>query len=750
MSLLMLLSGQPQADNYERYVNPLIGTSIRIVQGKDKTSTEERGQTMPAVGVPNGMTNWVAQTEPTEQKCHPPYYYFQDTFEGFRASHWMNGSCTQEYGSVTIMPLSGKLLTNPKKRASSFQHSEEKATPSYYSVQLKDYNVFAEITGLSHAGIMRFNFQSVGDHFIVVDPNSDKGLATVLIDKNKKEIIGSNPVFRIYQGFGKPAGFSGNFVIQISNEIADCGIDTISTNHKIAWLRLKSTEPCQVSVKVGMSFTDVEHARMNLLKEIANKDFDAVRQASSNAWNKVLGQISVKGTNEKDLVKFYSALYCARFLPREFSNCDGTYREFDGGKQILKMEKGIYYCDFSQWDTYRAVHPLLTILNPTRDGEMAASLVLKGEQGGWLPIFPSWNSYTAAMIGDHCIAMLGDAIMKNVPGFNYEKAYSLMRKNAFEPNSDLASYCDGKGRRALTSYLKYGYVPLEDSVKEAFHKGEQVSRTLEYAYDDFVLSQVALKLGKTNDYNQLIKRAQNYRNVIDKQSGYARGRYADGRWITPFDPNKFVSFVTEGTPFHYTWYVPQDVAGLIRQMGGRDRFIQRLDSFFNEQRYWHGNEPGHHIAYLFAYAGQPWKTQQWIHTIIDREYLPVADGLAGNDDAGQMSAWLVFSMMGFYPVCPGMPYYVIGSPSFDESVITMENGKKFIIEATRASKGNIYIQSAKLNGKPYNKSYLMHTDIVKGGKLVLVMGKKPNKSWAATSSSLPPSLIMPTIKTTSK
>ncbi len=739
-SLVCLVSCNQPDNTFEKYVNPLIGTDIRVVQGKDKNSTEERGQIMPAVGVPHGMTNWVAQTQATEQKCHPPYYYFQDAIQGFRASHWMNGSCTQDYGSVTIMPLHNRLTFAPDQRASVFEHAQETVSPSYYSVYLKDYDIQTELTGLSRAGIMRFDFKQGGDHYIIIEPNSDEGVATIQVNPEKREITGSNPVHRIYQGYGKEAGFSGHFVIRLNEEIADFGIDSTATNHIIAWVKLQADSPLKTIVKVGTSFTDIDHARQNLEAEIADWDFDKVRKTSSNTWNQTLGQIAVQGINEEAKVKFYSALYNSHFLPRIFSDEDGSYPEFDGGKQIRKMDKGTYYCDFSQWDTYRAVHPLFTILNPTRNGDMAHSLVLKGQQGGWLPIFPSWNSYTAAMIGDHCISMIGDAILKDAPGFDYEEAYALMRRNAFEPNTDSTSYKDGKGRRALESYLTYNYVPLEDPVMEAFHRREQVSRTLEYAYDDFVLAEVAKKLSKTDDYNVLIQRAQNYKNVIDPETGFARGRHADGSWIEPFVADKFVSYITEGTPYHYTWYVPQDVAGLMLQIGGKERFIQRLDTFFEEDNYWHGNEPGHHIAYLFAYAGEPWKTQKWVHEIINREYHTTPDGLSGNDDAGQMSAWLVFSMVGFYPVCPGMPYYVIGSPSFDESVITLEDGKQFIIKAPGASEGNIYIQSATLNGRPYDKSYLLHQDIMKGGELSFVMGKTPNKEWASANQSLPPSL----------
>ncbi|MBX9109836.1 GH92 family glycosyl hydrolase [Parabacteroides johnsonii] len=752
LSTLCLFSCNQQESKFEKYVDPLIGTDIRIVQGKDKNSTEERGQIMPAVGVPHGMTNWVAQTQATEQKCHPPYYYFQDAIQGFRASHWMNGSCTQDYGSVTIMPLCNKLETDPVKRSSSFDHTQEIATPSYYSVDLNDYGIHAELTGLSRAGIMQFSFEQDGDHYIVIEPNSDEGVAFVEVDPEKKEITGYNPVHRIYQGYGKEAGFSGHFVIQLNEEIADYGVwdsTTITSGRKSArgqkhavgaWVKLASDKPGKTLVKVATSFTSIDNARKNLACEIPGWDFNEVRQASSDTWNQTLGQIAVKGNNEEEKVKLYSALYNAHFLPRTFSDVDGSYPKFNGGGQIMKMDHGTYYCDFSQWDTYRAVHPLFSILNPSRNGDMAHSLVLKGQQGGWLPIFPSWNSYTAAMIGDHCIAMIGDAIIKDAPGFDYEEAYTLMRKNAFEANPDSGSYRDGKGRRAMESYLKYNYVPLEDQVMEAFHRREQVSRTLEYAYDDFVLSQVAKKLGKTDDYKALIKRAENYRNVIDPETGYARGRHADGTWIEPFDPFASTSFICEGTPYHYTWYVPQDIAGLIRHMGGKERFINRLDTFFEGDYYWHGNEPGHHIAYLFAYAGEPWKTQKWVHDIINREYFTTPDGLSGNDDAGQMSSWLVFSMVGFYPVCPGMPYYVIGSPSFEESVITLENGKKFTIEAKGASEKNIYIQSATLNGQPYDKSYILHKDIMNGGILSFVMGDTPNKEWASATGSLPPSL----------
>ncbi|MEO0332851.1 MAG: glycoside hydrolase family 92 protein, partial [Bacteroidota bacterium] len=411
---------------------------------------------------------------------------------------------------------------------------------------------------------------------------------------------------------------------------------------------------------------------------------------------------------------------------------------FGGSKKVYLAEDFDYYADFSMWDTFRAVHPLQTLLNPERTADMVQSLLKKAEQGGWLPIFPAWNSYTSAMIGDHVTAMIGDAWMKEIDDFDQELAYKMMRKNAFEVNTDTASYRNGQGRRAMDSYLEYGYIPLEDSVPDSFHQREQASRTLEYAYDDFVLSQVAKQLGEDEDYQALTQRAKNWQHVFDTTTGYVRGRYANGDWYEPFDPVATrAPFITEGSPFQYTWYVPHDAAGLMQAMGGKERYIQQLDTLFEQRYYWHGNEPGHQTVYMYAYAGAPWKTQQWVRDIIREEYSAEPGGLSGNEDAGQMSAWLVFSMMGFYPVAPGMPYYVIGSPIFDEITLNASE-QPFTIRTTNNSAENRYIQSATLNGEPLDHAYLNHQEIVDGGELVLEMGSEPNQEWA--SEDVPPSM----------
>ncbi|MDO1447637.1 GH92 family glycosyl hydrolase [Rhodocytophaga aerolata] len=742
-----------------QYVNPLIGTAISNTESAkihSEAGSELKGQTFPAVGVPHGMTHWTPQTRATERKCLSPYYYEETRIQGFRGSHWMSGSCTQDYGSVTIMPMSGTLKTDVVARASAFDHKHEKATPAYYSVKLDDYQITAELTGTSHAGFLRFTYAQEQEAYLIIEPNSDEGEGYVEIDAEKNEISGYNPVHRIYQGWGKPAGFSGYFVAVFDHPFAEYGSwqqqDSLQPGVRTAkgtqspvgaYVRFASEKNLVVQVKIGHSFTSLEAARKNLNAQIKGWNFEGIKQQSERAWNSALSKIQVKGSSEKDKIMFYTALYHTKIIPRIFSDADGTYPGFADDEKVYTTSGYDYYEDFSLWDTYRAVHPLLTLLEPKRTSDMVNSLLRKAEQGSWLPIFPCWNSYTAAMIGDHALSMIGDAYIKNIEGFDAQLAYEVMRKNAFEANTDIADYKEGKGRRAMDSYLKYGYIPLEDSVPDAFHKREQVSRTLEYAYDDFVLAQVAKKLGKEQDYQQLIQRAANYKHVFDTSTGYVRGRYADGRWIENFDPFALrASFITEGSPYQYTWYVPHDVAGLIQVMGGKEKFINRLDTLFEKRYYWHGNEPGHQTAYLYAYAGIPWKTQQRVRDIIREEYSSESGGLSGNEDSGQMSAWLVFSMAGFYPVCPGMPYYVLGSPMFDTITLTGPAGRKFTIQARKQSDTNRYIQSAKLNNKPFTRSYLLHEEIANGGQLVLEMGSKPNPAWGNSTADLPPSMGM--------
>lgn len=742
------LSAPSTDDNLLQYVDTRVGTAAAATKqaGRFGKGSEEYAQTLPAVLEPNGMNFWTPQTRDTEQKCIAPYYYKDTLFQGFRNSHWIVGGCTQDYGSMTLMPVSGTFGYQPTARASRFKHEKEIATPAYYSVSLDDYKIQAEMTGTSRSAIFRLTY-SDNDGYLIVNPNSDEGEGFIEIDVQKKEIRGYNPVHRIYQGWGESAGFSGYFVVRFQSEIESFGTFQDETSfenqsrisnkkHIGAYIKFRMPADKTIIVKAASSFTSMEGAILNLEKEIPHWNFNLVRQNLTEKWNKSLSAIRVETEDKTDIHKFYGALYRASFLPRTFNDVDGSYPAFSKGQPIMKMKEGNYYEDFSMWDTYRALHPLLNIIDPQKSGEMMQSLTLKYQQGGWMPIFPCWNSYTAAMIGDHCVATLADAYIKGIRNFDAEKAYEGARKNAFETPEKPEDYKNGMGRRALTSYLKYGYIPLEDPVDDAFHKREQVSRTLEYAFDDFALSQWAESMGKTKDAQLLKKRAQNYRNVIDPTTGYARGRHENGDFIKDFAPFEFAPFITEGTPAHYTWYVPQDVQGLISVMGGRDKYLAKLDSMFTERLYWHGNEPCHQIPFMFNYAGQPWRTQEEVRHIMDTEYLDAPGGLSGNDDAGQMSAWYVFASLGFYPVSPGTPYYMIASPSFTKAVIRLQNGKAFTITANNASAKNIYIQSAQLNGKSYTKNYISHSDIIQGGTLSFEMGSIPNKSWGSSQTDI--------------
>lgn len=724
-------------------VETRIGTapSLTKTAGLFGKKTEEFGQCIPAVLEPHGMNFWTPQTRDTERKCVSPYYYNDTTLQGFRNSHWLVGGCTQDYGSMTIMPLYGTLRTSPQARASRTDHAYEISTPAYYSNRLLSEGITAELTGRSRAAIFRFTYDNAGDAYLVVNPNSDEAMGHVEIDTINNRITGYNPVHRIYQGWGEPAGYAGHFVVQLDRKPLEYGVfsgDSVMAGELSAgnlpavgaYVRFKVDKGEQVLVRAASSFTDAEGALRNLEAEIPHTDFERTRAELTDIWNHRLGMIKVEGATPDEQTKFYSALYRASMLPRTFNDVDGRYPRFGSGNIIETVAPGhTYYDDYSMWDTYRALHPLLNIITPDASADMMQSLVTKYEQGGWLPIFPCWNSYTSAMIGDHCIAAIADAYVKGIRGFDIGKAYEGMRKNAFTTPASFDDYRNGMGRRALPSYIKYGYIPLEDSVKEAFHKQEQVSRTLEYAFDDFALSRIARALGHNADADTLEARALNYRNIIDPSTGYANGRHADGRFLTGSNPFGFTKFITEGAPCHYTWYVPHHQRGLMEAMGGREEYAAKLDSMFTHGRYWHGNEPCHQVAWLFNYAGQPWKTQQAVRHILDTEYLPVPGGLSGNDDAGQMSAWYVFGALGFYPVCPATPYYAIGSPVFPRAEIAVGNGRTFTIEAEGTSPENIYIQSATLNGKPYNKSYISHSDITGGGVLRFVMGPRPNPAW---------------------
>lgn len=720
-------------------VNPIIGAA-------------NDGQTYPAAGVPFGMTQWTPQTQASEAKCIAPYYYKDTRIQGFRGSHFLSGSCVQEYGSLTVMPLSGELKLLPEARASAFDRSTEQARPYRYDVTLKDSGIRASITGSTRAGILRFQFPKSAQSWILIESNARRGEGEVRIDAARREISGVNPVHRLYAGSGKPAGFSGYFVARFSKPFRGFGTWSGDQRHEGsvqqsgtggapgAYVAFETAEGEPIVVKIGTSFVSVEEARKNLDAEIPAWDFDAVAASAAAAWNQALGKIEIHDPSEVRRRVFYTALYHSMLVPRTYSDADGSYPRFAGGGSVETAKGFTYYCDYTLWDTFRSLHPLLTIVDPARTSDMMQSLVEMGRQGGWMPIYPAWNSYTQEMIGDHAVVAITDAYRKGIRGFDILEAYRLARRNATETPESYADYVDGRGRRALPVYLKLGYVPLEEPVKEAFHKGEQVSRTLEYAYDDFVLSELAAALGKAADAAMFRARAMNYRNVIDPATGFARGRHADGSWAEPFDPGKPYPYITEGLPFQYTFFVPHDMAGLIALVGGREALVRKLDALFDNKLYDHGNEPSHHIAYVYDFAGAPWKGQQRLHEVTEEQYKDGPSGLAGNEDGGQMSAWYVLSALGMYPVAAGLPVYELGTPVFEAATIHVAGGKQFTIRAAGASAGKFYVQSVSLNGKPLTRPWIEHQEILNGGELVFVMGDTPNKQWGAALDDAPPSM----------
>jgi len=697
--------------------------------------TGGEGQTFPATGVPFGMTQWTPQTREGERKCIAPYYAADSRIQGFRGSHFLSGSCTQDYGSVTLMPLLSDKKLGDVARSSAFQRTSETIHPYKYEVELADIGIHAEITGTTRSGMMRFRYPAKKPAWVAIENNALRGGGFVQIDVARQEITGANPVHRLYAGNGKPAGFSGYFVIEFDRPFKIGGTwsgekrSDGSTRQDAAegapgaYVSFDLADDRVVIARIGTSFTSIEEARRNLKAEIPDWDFDAVVDRSRESWNSLLNRIQVAG-NSPDKTIFYTALYHSLLLPRVFSDRSGTYPRFAGGQSIEHADGFTYYDDFSVWDTFRALHPMLTFLDPDRELDMIKSLLAKGEQGGFLPIFPAWNSYTSEMVGDHVDAIIADAYVKGIRGFDAEAAYRLMRKNATElPDHEL--YVDGRGRRGLASYLKYGYIPLEDHVVDAFHGNEQVSRTLEYAYDDFLVGEMAGWLGHKADAKLFAARGQNYRKIIDPETGFARGQHEDGSWATPFDPAGKYTYITEGLPFQYTFFVPQDVPGLIEAVHGRQAFVKKLDDLFAGGYYNHGNEPSHHIAYLYNFAGQPEKTQLHVHQIMEGDYRNSPDGLAGNDDAGQMSAWYVISALGFYAVTPGTPNYEIGTPHFDDVSLALPGGKTLHIIARGAESGKFYVHSIRLNGKLLHRHSLRHAEIIGGGELVFEMSSQP-------------------------
>lgn len=749
-AVLFALAGNSafaQVSSLVKYVNPLAGTATSTTPAalKHGDVLANFANTAPAVCTPFAMTQWMPQTNAAEKKCIPPYYYRDNMFQGIRGSHWISGSCMQDYGSVTIMPITGKLKTTGYY--TQFSHKEELSTPYLYKVNLPAYKIHTAVTATPRCGIIEVTSDAADSLYLLITPNSDWGEGHIKVDTKNNEITGYNPAHRIYQGWGKAAGFNGYFVIKVERSIGKSGLyktdndgipDTLQSRKNIgAYVGFKLKKGEKLRIRIGTSFTSIAGARKNLAAELPGWDFNAVVSKLKATWEQALKQIVVNTTNESDKHIFYTSLYHSMQAPHLYNDVDGVYPKFSSDHKLAKMSKGNYYEDFSLWDVYRAEMPLYEILKPEFVNNIVQSLMIKGDQGGWLPIFPCWSNYTSEMVGDHTSSVITSAYLKGISKDNAAHAYALMRQNAFDQPKSWQDYVDGKGRRALNSYLKYGYIPLEDSVKEAFHKMEQVSRALEYNYDDYALAQMSKKLGKTADYNALMKRTLYYKNLFDPSVGFMRGRLENGQFTADFNPDAKQTYITEGTPRQYTFYVPQDVSGLTNLLGGRHKLESALDDLFSKGEYWHGNEPGHQIPFMYNFTGAPWKTQKEVRTILYGEYSNGPGGLGGNDDAGQMSAWYMFASMGFYPLNPISGEYLLCSPIFDDVTINLSDGKKLQVIAHKKSKTSMYISAVKWNGQAYDKNYITYANVIKGGTLDIYLQDEPDKDWGTKPSQQP-------------
>jgi len=715
-------------------VNPMIGTT--------GPSVFDYGGMIPGVATPFGMTHWTAVTRENKiSAC--PYNYSDSTIEGFLGTHqpaiWMG-----DYGYVSLMPSSGDLKTSRKL---PYNHHDEISAPNYYSVKMDNEGkpLKAELTATTRAGFLKFTFPAAEtSHIVVTAIRSKQFKGFIQISAKDQEIIGYNPD-RMSAELGPPLpNFKGYFVVQFSKPFASFGTweeeaihpgNSQQSGHRMGgYATFSTTQGEVIDVKIGTSFISIDQARDNLKREIPDWDFDRVKIEGRRIWNEGLGKIKIQGGSKDDRVNFYTAMYHSLLFPRIFSEYGRYYSAFDD-----RVHNGVSYNDYSLWDTFRAEHPLLLLIQPERVPDMITSLLQMYDEGGWMPKWPN-PTYSNIMIGTHADSVIADAYVKGFRGFDLNKAYAATYKNAMTPPDgdtnnrwiDRAPWTAFEARGGLSWYKSLGFVPQDKT-------DESVSRTLEFAYGDFCVAQLAKAVGKKDDHEMFMKRSRNYKNLYDPAQGFMRPKKADGSW----DEESWASRedrkpgFTEGSPWTYLFCEMQDIPGMIALMGGEQKFAAKLDENFSGGHYRHDNEPGHHYTYLYDYCGQPWKTQEKVRETMASQYHNSPDGLSGNDDCGQMSAWYIFSAMGFYPVTPGSPVYAIGSPLFEKATIMLDKPYKkgtFTVIAKNQSPKNKYIQSATLNGEPLRKPFIQHADIAKGSTLIFVMGPQPNKKWGIRKS----------------
>jgi predicted alpha-1,2-mannosidase len=728
------------------YVNPLVGT--------DSTFNFSTGNTYPAIAVPWGMNFWSPQTNKMGDGWG--YQYTSRKIRGFKQTHqpspWIN-----DYAAFSFMPVVGELKVDQEKRASWFSHMAETARPYYYSVYLADYDTLVEITPTERAAQFQFTFPQSDASYVLLDA-FNKG-SYVKIIPEERMIIG---YCRNNSG-GVPENFHNYFIAVFDKDFeevatwndwkAASGQKEDKGEHVGAAVRFKTAKGEKIHVKTASSFISPEQAKLNLTRELGGDTFEQTCQKAKDQWNRQLGRIQVEGGTIDQYKTFYTALYRTMLFPRKFFELDANgkvvhYSPYNG--QVLP---GYMFTDNGFWDTFRAVFPFFTLMYPELNGQIMEGLANTYKESGWLPEWAS-PGHRNCMIGSNSAVNIADSYLKGIRGYDIETLYEGILKN-----SENAGPMTSVGRFGVEYYNKLGYVPCDVKVNE------NVARTLEYCFADYNIWKLAKALNRPQEeIDRFYQRAQYYKNVFDKSTHFMRGKKQDGSWSEPFVPEKWGGDFTEGCAWHYTWSVFHDPQGLIDLMGGNKAFADKLDAVFttsptydcsyygfpiheivemtvmNMGQYAHGNQPIQHMIYLYNYAGQPWKAQKWVREVMNRLYWPTPDGLCGDEDNGQTSAWYVFSAMGFYPVCPGSGQYVIGGPLFEKAVVTLENGKTFTIEANGNSKDNLYIQSAKLNGRTTQKTYLEHDQILKGGTLEFKMGPEPNVNWGVGADSVPYSM----------
>lgn len=725
------------------YVNPLMGTDSNI--------SLSNGNTYPAIALPWGMNFWMPQTGKMGDGW--AYTYHSEKIRGFKQTHqpspWIN-----DYGQFSIMPMTGSLKIDQDSRASWFSHKAEKATPYYYSVYLADYNMTTEITPTERCAYFRFTFPESKDAYVVIDAFDRGSYVKILPEQNK--IVG----YTTRNSGGVPQNFKNYFVIEFDKpftfnkvwanyRIVEEHLD-LQSDHVGAAIGFKVKRGEQVHAKVASSFISMEQAYQNL-KEIGDKSFAQVKDAAYKRWNDILGRIKVDDDNENRIATFYSCMYRSVLFPRNLSEIDVKGNTVHYSPYNGKTLPGYMFTDTGFWDTFRCLFPFVNLIYPSVGEKMQEGLLNAYLESGF---FPEWASpgHRGCMVGNNSASIISDAFMKGITKVDAEKMYEGMIKGANSVHPRVQS----TGRYGYDYYNKLGYVPYNVGINES------IARTLEYAYNDWCIYRMGQKLGRPEKEIEVYKnRSQNFRNVFDPEHKLMRGKNADGTFQSPFNPFKWGDAFTEGNSWHYTWSVFHDIQGLVDLMGGKQEFVNMLDSVFklppvfddsyyggviheiremqivNMGNYAHGNQPIQHMIYLYNYAGAPWKAQYWLRETMNRLYMATPDGYCGDEDNGQTSAWYVFTALGFYPVCPGSNEYVLGAPYFNKVTVSLENGKKLEIVAPANSDTNRYIKTLNYNGKNYTKNYINHFDLIKGGRLLFDMDGKPNKSRGVKDSDFP-------------